>query len=65
MILKKMFALIGLIYILSALGVIICVFYGAMTLYAILAVVVVICVSVDSYHLEKRLRRIESQLDKI
>ena len=60
-----MFALFGILYILGALGVILCVLLGHFGIwYVITALTVVASVVIDSIGLEKRLRNLESKVDK-
>ena len=60
-----MFHLFGLIYILGALGVIVCVLLGHFgVLYLIAALAVIVAVVVDSISLERRLKKIEDRVDK-
>ena len=58
-----MFALFGLLYILGALGVILCVLYGHFgVFYVTSALVVIIAVVVDSVKLEGRLTKLEGKV---
>lgn len=57
-----MFALFGILYILGALGVIVCVLLGHFgVLYLISALTVIVAVVVDSISLERRLVKLEEK----